>query len=201
MSSIEREDDPPLHWEDLCLENTTLIPIDTETSSATSPEWRSTAGMEQATRDSQCTNRVHSDMSNNYQHTLHNDSEPRFLPNPNSNPISSIQYPQNNDDTQPPANPPSQSEGDIPSPPNLFSGTRRNTRANKGTYASTRYINKVFLAAVTPLQDLRDNHTALCYQAELETDMETFESNITDPRVYLAKYAKKQSDPDNPTFH
>ena len=54
---------------------------------------------------------------------------------------------------------------------------------------------------VTPLQDLRDNHTALCYQAELETDMETFESNITDPRVYLAKYAKKQSDPDNPTFH
>ena len=54
---------------------------------------------------------------------------------------------------------------------------------------------------VTPLQDLRDNHTALCYQAELETDMETFESNITDPSVYLAKYAKEQSDPDTPTFH
>ena len=57
------------------------------------------------------------------------------------------------------------------------------------------------MAAVTPLQDLRDTFTALCYQAELETDMTTFESNITDPRVYLAKYAKKQRDPDTPTFH
>ena len=31
--------------------------------------------------------------------------------------------------------------------------------------------------------------------------MATFESNITDPRVYAAKYAKKQADPDTPTFH
>ena len=48
---------------------------------------------------------------------------------------------------------------------------------------------------------MRDNFTALCYQAELETDMETFESNITNPRVYLAKYAKKQNDPNTPIFH
>ena len=51
------------------------------------------------------------------------------------------------------------------------------------------------------MQDLRDNFTALCYQAELETDMETFESNITNPRVYLAKYAKKQNGPNTPIFH
>ena len=137
MSSIEREDDPPLHWEDLCLENTTLIPIDTETSSATSSEWCSTAKMEQVTRDTPRTNRVRSDMSNNYQHTLQNDSEPLFLPNPKSNPISSILSPQNSDDTQPPATPPSQAEGDIPSSPKLLSGPRRSARANKGTFAFT----------------------------------------------------------------
>ena len=31
--------------------------------------------------------------------------------------------------------------------------------------------------------------------------METFESNITDPRVYSAKYTKMQYDPETPTFH
>ena len=43
-------------------------------------------------------------------------------------------------------------------------------------------------------------HTALLYQAELETDMTTFESEIIDPRVYNAKFCKKEADPDSPTF-
>ena len=80
-------------------------------------------------------------------------------------------------------------------------GPQHSARANKGQYTSTRYIQEVFLAAVEPLRDLGEYFSALCYQDELETDMITFESHITVPRVYAAKYAKKQVDPDTPTFH
>ena len=81
------------------------------------------------------------------------------------------------------------------------SNLRCSSRSKKGQFTSTKYINEVFLAVVTPLQDSRDNFTALCYQDKLETDMETFESKITDPRVLAAKYNQKQHDPDTPTFH
>ena len=48
---------------------------------------------------------------------------------------------------------------------------------------------------------MSEYHTALAYQAELQTDMLTYETNITDPRVYNAKFAKRGLDPDSPTFH
>ena len=38
VPSIEREDEPHLYWEDLCLENTTLIPTDTDISPTLSSE-------------------------------------------------------------------------------------------------------------------------------------------------------------------
>ena len=41
----------------------------------------------------------------------------------------------------------------------------------------------------------------LAYQAELQTDMYTYECNIFDPRVYNAKFSKRGTDPDAPTFH
>ena len=31
--------------------------------------------------------------------------------------------------------------------------------------------------------------------------MDTFELDITDPRIYTAKFAKRDTDPDSPTFH
>ena len=74
-------------------------------------------------------------------------------------------------------------------------------RTNKGQFNSTRYINEVFLSVVHNLHDLRDHDTALAYHAELQTDMDIFESNITDPRVYnakFAKYARRGKDPDSP---
>ena len=36
---------------------------------------------------------------------------------------------------------------------------------------------------------------------EIQTDMDTYESSITDPRVYNTKFAKRGMDPDAPTFH
>ena len=62
---------------------------------------------------------------------------------------------------------------------------RRSSRKNKGQYASTRYINEVFLSAVDQIGSLDEYHNALIYQAELETDMAAFESEITDPRVIM----------------
>ena len=42
---------------------------------------------------------------------------------------------------------------------------------------------------------LDEYHNVFLYQAELEADMASFESEITDPRVYHAKFVKKNSDP------
>ena len=60
---------------------------------------------------------------------------------------------------------------------------------------------KFFLTHVSQLHELSTYNAALAYQAELQTDMNTFEPDIVDPRVYNAKYAKRGTDPDAPTFH
>ena len=56
------------------------------------------------------------------------------------------------------------------------------------------------MSTVNKIGPLDEYHNALLYQAELETDMDSFESEITDPRVYNAKFVRKPSDPDSPTF-
>ena len=97
------------------------------------------------------------------------------------------------------------SEGDQhqasdPLPPRPTS-LRRSPRTNKGQFTTTRYINEVFLSQISHLQDLSDTQANLAYQAELQTDMNTSETHIIDPRVYNAKFAKRGTDPDAPTFH
>ena len=61
------------------------------------------------------------------------------------------------------------------------STVRRSARSNKGQYNETRYINEVFLASVEQTTSLDEHHSAIVYQAELEMDMASYESNITDP--------------------
>ena len=46
VPSIEREDQPPSHWEDLCLENTTFIPINNQYPLPLNSEWHSAADTE-----------------------------------------------------------------------------------------------------------------------------------------------------------
>ena len=81
------------------------------------------------------------------------------------------------------------------------SGLRRSACINKGQYSSTCYINEAFLSAVTELQDLSKYSTVLAYQAELQIDMLTYETDIIDPTVYIVKFSKRGMDPDSPTFH
>ena len=91
----------------------------------------------------------------------------------------------------------------MPEPSTAFStsGPRRSPQTNKRQYASTRYINEVFLAAVQQLPLIPYHEATLAYLAELQTDMDTSQLNITDPRVYNARYTKQKHDPDTPTFH
>ena len=56
------------------------------------------------------------------------------------------------------------------------------------------------MSSVEQTTSLDEYQSALVYQAELEIDMASYESNITDPRVYNAKFNKKLADPDSPTF-
>ena len=146
--------------------------------------------------------------------------DPLLLPNPRTSTegASGVELSGNPPNTSSEGDPTLSSEGEIapptprasqPNPGTIpLSKTARNElglcrspRLNKGQYSSTRYINEVFLSTVTTLQDLDEYHTALAYQAELQTNLDTYEIDITDPRVYNAKFAKRGMDPDSPKFN
>ena len=201
VSSIAREDQPPSHWSDLCLENTELIPMDNPPS--LSSEWLNemdcTLDNQAATR----TNQVRQDLQTSNPSAQ---QEPLFLPNPRlsseggftTEGVSSPNSPGNTPTTtisegERDLTPPSASSlpSNAANKPRTETGLRHSPRLNKGQYSSTRYINEVFLSIVTNLRDLSEYTTALAYQAELQTDMDTYEVDITDPRVYNAKFAKR----------
>ena len=193
---------------------TEFIPV--ESPVPLSPDWVSEEDKEQDSRTGTRTNRVRTDLQ-----TLPSMNQPLqeqlFLPNSSSQTeggarttrasstlltepmnVENRQTEGATDTTQAQA-PPTQ-DTTTPHTPDL-TGPRRSARQNKGQYSSTRYINEVFLASVQEMDNYDEYNAALLYQAELETDMTTFESEITDPRVYNAKFCRKQLDPDSPTFH
>ena len=51
------------------------------------------------------------------------------------------------------------------------------------------------------MEDLSNYYTALACQAELQTDMDSHETNNTDPRKYNAKFSKRGRDLGAPTFN
>ena len=60
VPSVESEDDPPSHWNDLCLEQTEFIPVDIPTP--LSSDWLSEEDKEQDSRTGNHTNRVRTDL-------------------------------------------------------------------------------------------------------------------------------------------
>ena len=213
VPSIGREEDPPSHWADLCLDNTTFIL--TDNPPPLSHEWRSKADTEDDFRIDQRSNRVRNDLS----HQSSQPHDPLLLPSgsssegaPNSEGATterdaSVQSDQPGIRVENPAENPASSQGPDPAPSapsaplDTTPGPRRSARSNKGIFSSTRYINEVFLSSVEHIQAMDASDAILAYHAELQTDMVTSQPNITDPRIYNAKFNKKKLDPDSPTFH
>ena len=76
VNSIAREDQPPSHWNDLCLENTELVPMDNPPS--LTAEWLSEMDSNLDTQMATRTNQVRSDLTTNHQTQR---EEKLFLPN------------------------------------------------------------------------------------------------------------------------
>ncbi len=212
--SIAREEEPPSNWNDLCLENTEYIPVDSPAQ--LSPEWLAESDQARASRTVTRANRVRQDLQAT--DALHPQSlDPLRLPHASvegSQPSAGVSRQSEEAQgtssaeggalTAPSQSGTSTSEGgssavsDLPAP--TTTGLRRSASRNKGQYQSTRYINEVFLSAVDQIGSLDEYGNALMYLAELSSDITTYESDISDARVYNAKYNKKSHDPDSPTF-
>ena len=76
---------------------------------------------------------------------------------------------------------------------------RRSTRANKGTFQSTKYIDESYMTSFEDFQRTDPYINHLAYLAEVATCCDAGIENVIDPRVYAAK--TQGSDPDSPTFH
>jgi len=168
-----------------------------------SPEWlgEMNSSLDQVMTDR--TNQVRNDLQTTTAQTQQH--EQLFLPNSRSS-TEGASVPAPVDPIPPPSDVARQTEGGTPVLPSEgasphIGGLRRSPRSNKGQYNSTRYINEVFLSTVDTLQDLSASSAALAYHAELQTDMNSFEIDISDPRVFNAKFSKRGTDPDAPTFH
>jgi hypothetical protein len=198
-------DNPPSFWQDIGMDDALYaqhvhrIPLDSDSTVQLGSEWLTPDEREERNRMQARQSKI----------------RVRFAP-PTNLPVESpdpdIVSPTASTPSDTPSatvHPPSSSSQDTPSPtptptPSSTSSSpppsslRRSSRSNKGQYNETRYINEVFL---TSAQDTTINHqtSQLAYQAEVQTDLFTGESHVSDPRAYAAKH--KISDPDMPTYH
>jgi hypothetical protein len=74
---------------------------------------------------------------------------------------------------------------------------RRSKRTTSGTRQTARYTD-VFLSKADTFAQDEGHACTMAYLAEFNTDQDTGELEISDPRVYAAK---RKADPDMPTFH
>ena len=150
VPSVEREEEPLSHWNNLYLEQTEFVPIDTPPP--LSSELLSESDNAQSGRTTIRANRVRNNLNRTNQNQDHND--PLFLPNPNT----SVQFAGVASSERASTIPPSEEavalvteggstmhtlEGDRQSGPHqptpiTTDGLRRSARSNKGQYNSTR---------------------------------------------------------------
>ena len=194
-------DDPPTFWQDIGIDDNLYethvhrIPLDPEASIQLGPEWLTPDEREERSRMEARQSKIRVRFappitspvdvsvppSSSAPSTL---SDPTIIPNIVTPQVLSTDIPSDNTIPTPVS----------PSP----AAPRRSGRSTKGQYSETRYINEVFL---TSARDTTISHhtSQLAYQAEIQTDLITGESHVSDPRAYAAKH--KVSDPDMPTYH
>ncbi|KAI2499350.1 hypothetical protein MHU86_15132 [Fragilaria crotonensis] len=216
VTSIGSDDDPPSDWDDLCLDNSLYVPTDTapDTPVHLHDDWLTDAEREVKYRDLQRQDRVR-----NLQHPQpstptsplvpsaplpsHTSSEgdvppiapttatqqqtlPKFV-SVASEPISGV------------CSGPVMGPDVVTSDSTVDQSLRRSTRATKGTFQSTKYIDEAYLTSFDRIAQCDSYTTHLSYLAEISTCCDTGIENVVDPRAYAAK--TPGSDPDMPTFH
>ena len=225
VSSVERENDPPDNWNQLCLENTTLIPTDDAEGEPNNgvlnfdwmtPEDRAFA--ERAMTRQDAIREILQPAATDATVTL-----PRAAPIEVStpSPTSMFLQPPSAFPTTRPDNPstlpPLLSRAPTVAPPTPIAPisvpvsrvptpsiaapfvVRRSSRVNKGTFSKPRYIDEAFLSSAVFMPLTGDGHeAALAYMAELQTCSDTGLMDVLDPRVYASKTPK--NDADMPTF-
>ena len=214
VASVEKEQDPPDHWEELCLENTHRIPLEKEDHQYLPDDWltpeeldlKQRALLRETTIRRVIQTPIATQPSTPTPTSVATQpSTPRtvtFATALTSTPTTVIPaIPPTN--IAPPAATtatPTTATPSVASPKPI----RRSTRSNFGipakNYDEMNYIEEVYLNHSSVDERHRGfQELQLCYLAELHTDHNNGISNIIDPRAYAAK--AKFNDPDQPSYH
>jgi len=213
VASIGPNDEPPDHWEQLCLENSTYIPVDPSDATARflGDDWLTPNERQQKQRELQRSTVIRDSFT--LPSSLASTAPPPVPIAPPVVPLSVLTPPAtvaSEGDTSaaitieapPPNVQPPIAQGQRPAPsvtptPIDNSNLRRSSRPTRGTFRTTKYMDEVFLSQIDCGHHPEGHIAQLTYQAELETDLDTGETNIVDPRVFAAK---RRTDPDTPSF-
>ena len=168
VNSITREEEPPEHWEALCLENSTYIPTDISENSVLYLEdnWLTPPELAQKQHNTNCTNRIHKTFvptdPNPHPFTVASVmsegalttegvpiSTPAVLTPVTETPLVAV-----------PTHPIAPVPVLAPAQPFVV---RCSTHSNKGTNSKTRYIDEVFLSQVMLDMDSQSHCSQLAY--------------------------------------
>ena len=219
VKSIERETEPPPFWDDLCLENTTYIPVETP---ADQPAHLSDDWLNEEERIVKLRNIARREEIRGRLDPVAKSKVPTVLPLPTPSPVSPApvnEIPQlvpavtSVDpiviEVTPPAPPPPPlispvsripEQANVKPPPTAIPASRRSERTNRGTFSSKKFFDEVFLTPLDRARDLDRYTRQLVYLSSMYVCHDTGLENITDPRMYLARSKTKKDNPDMPSF-
>jgi hypothetical protein len=196
VTLVERENDPPDNWAKLCFEHVTYIP-------------NKDMGQLDSNLPDDCTSLWHQILQDKAYSLLPNlPASPSYpfpdstnLPtNSNSNP-SFPSLPVDAATNPSSASVPSSDPLSLPPlfPPIMDLTPWQSTRATKGVFSFTCYIDEVFHSSLQADKTLEGHTAQLAYLAGLSTSSTSVILNITDPQVYASKVSKHNA--DVPTYH
>jgi hypothetical protein len=207
VPSLQRENDPPSFWNDLCLENTVYIITDVtpENGLHLVDDWLTDSERTEKLRQIQRRENIRTRMTGRTSVPI----PPQIISEPSTDsilisdpPLPALISLRSVASTNP-------TSVQIPSPPEPILiavpetpqavPTRRSNRSTKGQFTSTRFFDEVFLTPLANVAKSDENTRQLAYLASLCTCYDTGLENKTDPRMYFAK--NRKDDPDMPTFH
>jgi hypothetical protein len=200
VASVEKEQDPPDHWEELCLENTHQIPLEKEDHQYLSDDWLTPEELDlkqrALLRETTIRRVIQTPIATQPSTPTSVATQPS-TPRTFSFATALTSTPTTVIPAIPPTNiapPAATTATPTPAAPSVASPkpVRRSTRSNFGipakNYDEMNYIEEVYLNHSSVDERHRGfQELQLCYLAELHTNHNNGISNIIDPRAYAAK--------------